>query len=81
MAASESADKEQVLSARQRELWAKASEWVWVVGTVSFPTLWIPLGLPIETAFFWSLVILGTGLNLLIVAAVVFAIAMSRADT
>jgi hypothetical protein len=81
VAASESSDKEQVLSARQRELWAKAAECVWVVGTASFPALWLLLGLPIETAFFWSLVILGIGLNLQIVAALLFAIVMSRADT
>jgi hypothetical protein len=81
VAASEPADKEPVMSAQQRERWAKTAEWVWTIGTASFPTLWLLLDLPIEMAFFWSLVILGTGLNLLIVAAVVFAIAMSRADT
>ena len=67
-----------VLSERQRRTWEVATQVVWISSTGAFWLLLYFAGMPFQDALFWSIVMLAGGLNLLIVAAVVFALARTR---
>jgi hypothetical protein len=71
-------DEEPQLSARQRRRWVAVTQVVWVSPSVAFWVLLYFAGLPLQDALFWSILMLAGGLNLLVMAAVVFAVVTGR---
>jgi hypothetical protein len=71
-------DEEPHLSARQRRRWVAVTQGGWVSPSVAFWLLLYFAGLPLQDALFWSIVMLAGGLNLLVMAAVVFAVVAGR---
>lgn len=71
-------DEDPQLSARQRRRWVAITQVAWVFPSVAFWALLYFAGLPFQDALFWSIVMLAGGLNLLVMAAVVFAVVAGR---
>ena len=78
MAKEKPQDEEPQLSAGQRRTWVAVTQVVWVSSSVAFWVLLYFVGLPLQDALFWSIVMLAGGLNLLIMAAAVFAVVAGR---